>query len=137
MWSARLVPRPSPPGLFAWSAFGIYHHWETLEDYLVELLARRFDLDTFGCELMLIAEDTLSLLCDPIHEELWEHKRFQLITHTSFRIVHTKEQVRRDEYDDHPKAIWVPARTGTVPALPFARIAEVGLSETGMVSVVA
>ena len=40
----------------------IYHHWETLEDYLVKLLARRFDLNTFGCELMLIAEDTLSSL---------------------------------------------------------------------------
>ena len=45
-----------------------------LEDYLVELLARNFDLDTFGCELMLIAEDTRSPLSDPIHEELWENK---------------------------------------------------------------
>ena len=32
-----------------------------LEDYLVELLARNFDLDTFGCELMLTAEDVLTL----------------------------------------------------------------------------
>ena len=39
----------------------IYHHWEMLEDYLVERLAKSFDLDTFGCELMLIAED-LSLI---------------------------------------------------------------------------
>ena len=42
----------------------IYHHWEMLEDYLVELLARYFDLDTFGCELMLISEDTMSPLSD-------------------------------------------------------------------------
>ena len=96
-----------------------------LEDYLVELLARRFDLNTFGCELVLIAEDTLSPLCDPIHEELWEHKRFQLIIHTSFRIVHTKEQVRRDEYDDHPKAIWVPAtESGILPAKAFFALAR-------------
>ena len=103
----------------------IYHHWETLEDYLVKLLARRFDLNTFGCELMLIAEDTLSPLCDPIHEELWERKRFQLIIHTSFRIAHAKEQVRRDEYDDHPKAIWVPAtESGILPAKAFFALAR-------------
>ena len=35
----------------------IYHHWEMLEDYLVELLPKRFGLDTFGCELKLLAED--------------------------------------------------------------------------------
>ena len=65
----------------------IYHHWEMLEDYLVELLARCFDLDSFGCELMLISEDTMSPLSDPIHEELWENKGYQLVIHTSFRQV--------------------------------------------------
>ena len=59
----------------------VYHHWEMLEDYLVELLARSFDLDTFGCELkLMIAEDTHSPLSDPIHEELWEDKEFQLVS---------------------------------------------------------
>ena len=57
----------------------VYHHWEMLEDYLVELLARSFGFDTFGCELTLIAEDTLSPLSDPIHEELWDDKGFHLV----------------------------------------------------------
>ena len=50
----------------------IHHHWEMLEDYLVELLAKGFGFDTFGCELKLVAEDTLSPLRDPIHEALWD-----------------------------------------------------------------
>ena len=59
----------------------------------MELLARSFDLDTFGCELMLIAEDTLSPLSDPIHEEVWEDKRFQLVIQKSFRMVSSKVQI--------------------------------------------
>ena len=103
----------------------IYHHCETLEDYLVELLARCFDLDTFGCELMLISEDTMSPLSDPTHEELWEHKGYQLVIHTSFRQVLSKEQIRRDEYEDHPKAIWVPANeSGILPAKAFFALAR-------------
>ena len=103
----------------------IYHHWEMLEDYLVELLARYFDLDTFGCELMLISEDTMSPLSDPIHEELWEHKGYQLVIQTSFRQVLSKEQIRRDEYEDHPKAIWVPANeSGILPAEAFFALAR-------------
>ena len=103
----------------------IYHHWEMLEDYLVELLARSFDLDTFGCELMLIAEDTRSPLSDPIHEELWENKGFQLVIHKSFRQVRSKEQIRRDDYEDHPKAIWVPANeSGSLPAKAFFALAR-------------
>ena len=62
----------------------IYHHWEMLEDYLVELLAKCHDLDTFGCELTLISEDARSPLNDPIHEELWEHNRYQLIIQKRF-----------------------------------------------------
>ena len=96
-----------------------------LEDYLVELLARSFDLDTFGCELMLIAEDTRSPLSDPIHEELWENKGFQLVIHKSFRQVRSKEQIRRDDYEDHPKAIWVPANeSGSLPAKAFFALAR-------------
>ena len=103
----------------------IYHHWEMLEDYLVELLARNFDLDTFGCELMLIAEDARSPLSDPIHEELWENKGFQLVIHKSFRQVRSKEQIRRDDYEDHPKAIWVPANeSGILPAKAFFALAR-------------
>ena len=103
----------------------IYRHWEMLEDYLVELLARNFDLDTFGCELMLIAEDTRSPLSDPIHEELWENKGFQWVIHKSFRQVRSKEQIRRDDYEDHPKAIWVPANeSGILPAKAFFALAR-------------
>ena len=92
---------------------------------LVELLARNFDLDTFGCELILIAEDTRSPLSDPIHEELWENKGFQLVIHKSFRQVRSKEQIRRDNYEDHPKAIWVPANeSGILPAKAFFALAR-------------
>ena len=103
----------------------IYHHWEMLEDYLVELLARSFDFDTFGCELMLIAEDTLSPLSDPIHEELWEDKGFQLVIQKSFQKMSSKEQIRREVYDDHPKAIWVPAsESGILPTKAFFALAR-------------
>ena len=81
----------------------IYHHWEMLEDYLVELLARDFGLDTFGCELKLVAEDTLSPLSDPIHEELWDDKGFQLVIQKSFHKVSSKEQIRREEMTITPK----------------------------------
>ena len=43
----------------------IYHHWEMLEDYLVELLANNYGLDTFGCELALLSDDANSPLSDP------------------------------------------------------------------------
>ena len=103
----------------------IYHHWEMLEDYLVELLARDFGLDTFGCELKLVAEDTLSPLSDPIHEELWDDKGFQLVIQKSFHKVSSKEQIRREEYDDRPKAIWAPANeSGILPAKAFFAIAR-------------
>ena len=103
----------------------IYHEWETLEDYLVELLAQSFDLDTFGCELMLISDDARSPLSDPIHEELWEGNRYQLIIQESFRVVSAKDQIRRDAYDDHPRAIWVPANeTGILPAKAFFAVAR-------------
>ena len=81
----------------------IYHHWEMLEDYLVELLAKCHDLD-----ITLISEDARSPLNDPIQEELWEHNRCQLITQKRFCVVSSKEQIKRETYEDHPKAIWVP-----------------------------
>ena len=83
-----------PLRLVTLAPVSIYHHWEMLEDYLVELLAKSFGLDTFGCELMLIAEDTLSPLSDPIYEEIWEDKRFQLVIQKSFQRV---SQVRSIE----------------------------------------
>ena len=95
----------------------IYHHWEMLEDYLVELLPKRFGLDTFGCELKLLTEDTLCPLSDPIHEELWDSKGFQLIIQKCLREASSKEQIKREVYEDLPKAIWVPANeSGILPA---------------------
>ena len=40
----------------------IYHHWEMLKDYLIEQLANNHALDTFGCELALLAENADSPL---------------------------------------------------------------------------
>ena len=40
-----------------------------------------------------------------IHKELWENKRHQLVIYTSF----IQRANSRDEYEDHPKAIRVPA----------------------------
>ena len=103
----------------------IYHHWEMLEDYLVELLPKRFGLDTFGCELKLLAEDTRCPLSDPIHEELWDSKGFQLVIQKSWRAVSSKEQINREVYEDLPKAIWVPANeTGILPAKAFFSLAR-------------
>ena len=74
---------------------------------------------------MLISEDALSPLSDPIHEELWENKGYQLVIHKSFRQVFSKEEIRRDEYEDHPKAIWVPANeSGILPAKAFFALAR-------------
>ena len=87
-----------PLRLVTLAPVSIYHHWETLEDNLVELLAKSFGLDTFGCELMLIAEDTLSPLSDPIYEEIWEDKRFQLVIQKSFQRVSSKVRINREEY---------------------------------------
>ena len=72
-----------------------------------------------------IAEDTLSPLSDPIHEELWDDKGFHFVIQKSFRKVSSKEQIRREVYDDHPKAIWVPAdESGILPAKAFFAIAR-------------
>ena len=74
---------------------------------------------------MLIAEDTLSPLSDPIHEEIWEDKRFQLVIQKSFQRVSSKVQTNREEYDDHPMAIWVPANeSGILPAKAFFALAR-------------
>ena len=103
----------------------IYHHWEMLEDHLVELLSKSFGLDTFGCELTLLTEDTLCPLSDPIHEELWDGKGFHLVIQKSLRKVSLKEQIQRDVYEDHPKATWVPAnKSGILPAKAFFSIAR-------------
>ena len=86
----------------------IYHNWEMLEDYLVVHLSKSCGLDTFGCELTLLAVETLHSLSDPIHEELWDNEGFHLVIQDCLRAVCSKEQIRREVYEDHPKAIWVP-----------------------------
>ena len=62
-----------------------------LEDYLVELLANKHDLDTFGCELALLSDDADSPLHNPIHEKLWENNRHQLTVWNSLREISSKE----------------------------------------------
>ena len=69
----------------------ICHYWEMLEDYLVELLANKHDLDTFGCELALLSDDADSPLHNPIHEKLWENNRHQLTVWNSLREISSKE----------------------------------------------
>ena len=98
----------------------VYHNWETLEDYLIEQLSKSCGLDTFGCELTLLTVDTLRSLCDPIHEELWDNNCFHLVVQDCRRTCCSKEQILRDVYEDHPKAIWVPIdESGVLPAKAF------------------
>ena len=103
----------------------IYHNWEMLEDYLVELLSKSFGLDTFGCELTLLTADTPRPLNDPIHEELWDNEGFHLVIQKCLREVCSKEQIKREVYEDHPKAIWAPANdSGILPAKAFFSLAR-------------
>ena len=103
----------------------IYHNWEMLEDYLVEHLSKNCGLDAFGCELTLLAVETLHPLCDPIQDELWENEGFHLVIQGCFRVVCSKEHIRREVYEDHPKAIWVPANgSGILPAKAFFSLAR-------------
>ena len=96
----------------------IYHNM--LEDYLIEQLSKSCGLDTFGCELTLLTVDTLRSLCDPIHEELWDNECFHLVMQDCLRTCCSKEQIRREVYEDHPKAIWVPINeSGILPAKAF------------------
>ena len=42
-----------------------------------------------------------------------------------FRVVSSKEQIKRETYEDHPKAIWVPtSKTGILPAKAFFALAR-------------
>ena len=61
----------------------------------------------FGCELTLLTVDTLRPLNDPIHDELWDNEGFDLVLQKCFWEVCSKEQIKREVYEDHPKAIWV------------------------------
>ena len=98
----------------------IHHNWEMLEDYLVAHLPAVGQLDTFGCELTLLDADTHHVLCDPIHDELWNNMRLHLVVQDCFQSYSCKEQIQRDVYEAHPKAIWVPANaTGVLPAKAF------------------
>ena len=97
-----------------------------LEDYLVELLARNFDLDTFGCELMLIAEDTRS---PSVTLSMRSSGRTRGFNWSSIKASgKCALKIRRDDYEDHPKAIWVPANeSGVLPATRLRRVqVEVG-----------
>ena len=98
----------------------IHHNWEMLEDYLVEHLPAVGQLDACGCELTLVDADTHQVLCDPIHDELWNNMHFHLVAQDCFQSYSCKEQIQRDVYEAHPKAIWVPANdTGVLPAKAF------------------
>ena len=78
----------------------IHYNWEMLEDYLIEQLSKSYGLDTFGCELTLLTVDTLRTVCDPIHEELWVNDYFHLVMQDCRRTCCSKEQIRRDVYED-------------------------------------
>ena len=96
-----------------------------LEDCLVELLANKYGLDTFGCELALLSDEADSPLSDSIHEKLWENNCYQLTVWNSLRAISSKEQIRREEYADHPKAISIPMNgTGILPAKAFFAVAR-------------
>ena len=81
----------------------IHHNWEMLEDYLVEHLPAVGQLDACGCELTLVDADTHQVLCDPIHDELWNNMRFHLVVQDCFQSYSCKEQIQLDVYEAHPK----------------------------------
>ena len=81
----------------------IHHNWEMLEDYLVEHLPAVGQLDACGCELTLVDADTHQVLCDPIHDELWNNMRFHLVAQDCFQSYSCKEQIQRDVYEAHPR----------------------------------
>ena len=81
----------------------IYHHWEMLEDYLVELLANKYGLDTFGCELALLSDEADSPLSDPIHEKIWENNRYQLTVWKSLRVISLKDKSEGKNMRTTPK----------------------------------
>ena len=96
-----------------------------LEDYLVELSARNFDLDTFGCELMLIAEDTRSPSATLSMRSSGKTRGFNWSSIKASGKCGSKEQIRRDDCEDHPKAIWVPANESDIlPAKAFFALAR-------------
>ena len=80
-------------------------HWSSgmLEDYLVEHLPAVGQLDACGCELTLVDADTHQVLCDPIHDELWNNMRFHLVAQDCFQSYSCKEQIQRDVYEAHPR----------------------------------
>ena len=102
-----------------------HHRWDMLEDYLVENLPAVSRLDTFGCELTLLDSYTHQALCDPIQEALWDNTQYHLIVHDCFQKYDCRDQIQGEEYEDYPKAVWVPANaTGIVPAKVFSSVAR-------------
>ena len=72
-----------------------------------------------------------ALFNDPIHEKLWEYNRHQLIVWNRRGVISLKEQIRRAEHADHPKAISVPTKeTGILPAKAFFAERGYGMSKS-------
>ena len=95
----------------------IHHQWDMLEDFLVENLPLVSHLETFGCELILLDPHTQEVLSDPIHETLWANTHFHLIVQQCFQIYDHKDQIQGEEYEDYPRAVWIPPNaTGVIPA---------------------
>ena len=102
----------------------IHHTWEMLEAYLVEHLPFVSHLDIFGCELTLLDVDTHQALQDPIQEDLWWNTQFHLVVQECFQKYDCKEQLQGEDYEDYPKAVWVPANdTGILEAKAFFSVA--------------
>ena len=90
----------------------------------VERLPVVSHLDTFGCELTLLDGDTHQALQDPIQEDLWWNTQFHLVVQECFRQYDCKEQLQGEDYEDYPKAVWVPANdTGILEAKAFFSVA--------------
>ena len=101
----------------------IHHRWDMLEDFLVENLPLVSHLDTFGCELILMDPRTQEALSDPIQETLWDHTHFHLIVQKCFQTYDHRDQIKGEEYEDYPRAVWVPPNTtGVIPAKAFSSV---------------
>ena len=86
----------------------------------MKILPAVSQLDTFGCELTLLDADTHHALCDPIQDVLCGNTHFHLVVQDCFQRYDCREQIQGEEYDDFPKAIWVPTNaTGIFPAKAF------------------
>lgn len=101
----------------------IHHCWEMLKDFLVEQLPEASQLETFGCEITLLRPQTHEALSDPIQDTLRTDTRFHLVVQGCFQTYDHKCQIQGEEYEDYPKAVWIPANAaGVVPANAFSSV---------------